>query len=217
MSTTTRMMQALAATVLAASLFGCDEKPEEKAPATASAPVVETAPPVTASAAPAETAPKPSHACPEGSTGEGTFKSPCDATGTARVMDVKWTGKMSEKGPYFQVINKTDIEILYGQLVVFFYDKAGKLLEVPESDGSKARPKQVCVGNIFAGPMKPGEKAVLQFSCVKKSHVPEGTVFVEAEIQKVGFTGSDGRKADTYWRNKDLAPDDRPKGGIKKK
>jgi hypothetical protein len=63
--------------------------------------------------------------------------------------------------------------------------------------------------------MKAGEKAVLTFSCVKKDHVPEGTAAIEAEMQMVGFTDASGGKADTYWRNKDLAPDTRPKGGTK--
>jgi len=130
-------------------------------------------------------------------------------------MEAKWTGKMSDKGPSFKVTNKTKLEILYGHIVVYFYDKAGKQLAVPAA-GGKTRPKRECRGNIFAGPMKPGEKATLWFSCVKKKHVPEGTAHVEAELLRVGFTGAKGKRADTYWRNKDLVPDERPKGGIKK-
>ena len=79
----------------------------------------------------------------------------------------------------------------------------------------KERPAQTCFGNIFAGPMKPNEKAVLTFSCVKKKHVPEGTAAIEAEMRTVGFTAKDGGKPDTYWRNKDLVPNERPKGGVK--
>jgi len=137
------------------------------------------------------------------------------AKGKARLMDVKWTGKIDEKkGPSFKIESKSDLEILYGQLTVYFYDKAGKQLEVPAGEG-KSHPTQKCSGNIFAGPMKPGEKAVLWFSCVKKDHVPEGTAHIEAELQMVGFTGATGKKADTYWKNEDLAPDERPKGGAK--
>jgi hypothetical protein len=49
---------------------------------------------------------------------------------------------------------------------------------------------------------------------VKKDDVPKGAVNIEGEITVVGFTDSEG-KNDTYWRNDDLAPEDRPKGGIK--
>jgi hypothetical protein len=31
----------------------------------------------------------------------------------------------------------------------------------------------------------------------------------------VGFADASGKKIDFYWRNNDLAPDVRPKGGIK--
>lgn len=217
---THRPIHALMTAGIALWLWGCD-KPQESAATTA--PSTETAAPkptaapatatATASAAPEE---KPSHPCPEGSEGKGTFKSPCDAKGDARMMEVTWTGKMDDKGPQFRVVNKTKLEILYGFLVVYFYDKDGKQLEVPASEpDGKARPAKTCGGNIFAGPMKAGEKAVLTFSCVKKKHVPEGTEAIEAEMRTVGFTGKDGKKADTYWRNKDLVPDERPKGGAK--
>lgn len=133
------------------------------------------------------------------------------------MMTVEWTGKMTDKGPEFRVTNNAKLEVLYGQLMVYFYDKAGKQLEVPASGETKARPAQKCTGNIFAGPMKPGEKARLTFSCVNKSHVPDGTEHVEGEMRMVGFTAASGNKSDTYWRNEDIAPDERPKGGVKPK
>ena len=54
----------------------------------------------------------------------------------------------------------------------------------------------------------------MNFSCVKKDDVPKGATFIEGEIQTVGFT-DDAGKIDTYWRNDDLVPEERPKGGIK--
>jgi hypothetical protein len=33
----------------------------------------------------------------------------------------------------------------------------------------------------------------------------------------VGFADSEGKKAEFYWKNDDLAPEERPKGGIKPK
>lgn len=213
-----RTIQALSILALAVAFSGCEEKPAaSEAPAVSKAPEPVATPTIKASEpAPTASAPKPSHACPDGSTGEGTFKDPCEAKGKTRAMTAEWTGKTPDEGPSFRVTNKTNLEILYGQIVVYFYDKSGKLLEVPgASDKEGAKTKQKCSGNIFAGPMKAGEKAVLTFSCVKKSHVPENTAHIEAELRMVGFTGAEGKKADTYWRNAGLTPDDRPKGGIK--
>ena len=190
-------------------LFGCQDQPKATtAPSASAAP--SAAPPAPSSApAPMASAPKPSHACPDGSTGEGTFKNPCEAKGAARLMDVAWTGKMTDTGPSFRVANKSKLDIVYGALVVYFYDKAGKQLE------TNGKPTKTCPGYIFSGPMKAGEKAVLTFSCVGKSSVPEGTTVIEGELQMVGFPDADGKKADTYWRNSDLTPDARPKGGVK--
>ncbi len=197
-------------------LSSCD-KPASKdgePTATTAASAADTAPAVTTSTKTASVkVKKPSHPCPKDSAGDGTFKNPCKATGAKRIMEVKWTGKMDDKGPSFKVTSKAKLEILYGNIIVYFYDKAGKQLDVAGSD--KPRPKLSCGGNIFAGPMKAGEKAVLTFSCVKKKHVPEGTAAIEGELKTVGFTAKGGKKSDTYWRNADLVPNKRAKGGIK--
>jgi hypothetical protein len=133
------------------------------------------------------------------------------------MMEVKWK-KMDDSGPSFAVASKSQLPIVFGRIAVYFYDKAGKQLDVKDDSvtPSKTRPFHTCAGNnLFAGPMKPGEKAVLTFSCVPKSVVPDGTATTEAEIQMVGFADSTGKKVDFYWRNADLTPDVRPKGGAK--
>jgi hypothetical protein len=84
-------------------------------------------------------------------------------------------------------------------------------------NGDKTRPFQTCAGNVFAGAVKPGEKIFVFFSCVKKSHVPEGTVAIEAEAKTVGFADEAGRQNEYYWSNPELAPEQRPKGGVKAK
>jgi hypothetical protein len=198
---------------LACSLLGCEEeKKKEEAPPpkpSASAAVV-TPPP-----APPPEPPKPRSDCPEGSSGIGTSDSPCKGSGDARMMEVKYTGKTTEEGPKFQVINKTKKQILYGSVAAYFYDKKGKQLQV--TAGGKPRPMQICSGNIFAGAVKPGEKIFVFFSCVKKDYVPEGTDAIEAEVKMVGFADEAGEKNEYYWSNLDLIPDERPKGGLKAK
>jgi hypothetical protein len=133
------------------------------------------------------------------------------------MMDAAWTGKTDDKGPYFKVTNKSPSTILYGKIAVYFYDKTGKQLDVMDTAATppKAVPYRTCGGNIFSGVMKPAEKAVLTFSCVKKENVPDGTAAIEAELQTVGFADASEKKVDFYWTNKDLVPDARKKGGVK--
>jgi hypothetical protein len=131
------------------------------------------------------------------------------------MMDVRWT-KTDDKGPSFAITNKSKLVVVYGRIAVYFYDKAGKQLDVQDdSNPPKARPYHTCAGKFFGGPMNPAEKAVLTFSCVPKSVVPDGTAAVEAEMQMVGYGDATGKKIDFYWRNAELTPDVRKKGGVK--
>jgi hypothetical protein len=212
------MRKTLLATAALCALLGCskDEPAPAPAPSAAAAPSASaSAPPVNA-APPAPTAPpEPPHDCPDGSTGPGSFTKPCDAKGNQRLMTVKWK-KTDDKGPSFAITNKSKLVILYGKIAVYFYDKAGKQLSVmDDSTPPKSRPYHTCAGKFFGGVMNPAEKAVLTFSCVPKSVVPDGTATIEAEMQMVGFADAEGKKIDFYWRNQDLTPDARPKGGLK--
>jgi hypothetical protein len=207
--------KALMIAALAISLGACTEDPP--APAAPSASAAPPPPPVSAAAPappPSATATGPVHDCPAGSTGDATLAKPCDAKGNARMMTVEWNGKMTDGGPSFRVVNKSPSTILFGKFVAYFYDKAGKQLEVKDSAG-KGHPSLLCSGNLFSGVMKPAEKAVITFSCVKKESVPEGAVAIEGEMQMVGFADASEKKSEYYWRNNDLTPDARPKGGVK--
>lgn len=191
------------------------EEPAPPAPvasASASAPP-SAAPPPSASAAPA---PEPHHDCPQNSNGTGSFSAPCDAKGAVRLMTVKWT-KTDDKGPNFSIKNVGKTTILYGRIAVYFYDKGGKQIEVADNGETppKMQPYHSCSGNFFQGVMKPGESATLTFSCVPKKTIPDGTATIESEMQMVGFADASEKKIDFYWRNMDLTPSARPKGGVK--
>jgi hypothetical protein len=200
---------------LACVAMGCEEEKSEPSKSAPSAQPAAMAPKPSATVA--KPPPEPKHDCPEGSSGVGSFNKPCEAKGDARMMEVKWTGKMDDKGPSFRVVNTAKLQVLYGRLVTYFYDKAGKQLELEDKSQSPAgkKPYQVCAGKIFDGPMKAGEKAVITFSCVKREDVPEGAKAIEGEIEVAGFS-EDGKETDFYWRNKDLSPDKRDKGRKKK-
>jgi hypothetical protein len=214
----TPLSKALLTAALVACIAGCSD---EQSPSTATSAHASATPPAASTPAPAAAAPPPTaqpsvpvHDCPAGSTGDGSLTKPCEAKGTARTMEAIWTGKMTDTGPSFKVVNKSPTVILYGKIVVYFYDKAGKQLDV-KGPGDKPRPNHSCTGNLFGGVMKPAEKAVITFSCVKKENVPEGTAQVEAEMQMVGFADASEKKSEYYWKNGDLTPDVRPKGGVK--
>ena len=128
-------------------------------------------------------------------------------------MKVKWT-KTDDKGPSFSIKNIGQTTILYGRIAVYFYDKAGKQLDV-KGDGDATKPYHTCSGAFFQGVMKPSESAVLTFSCVPKKVIPDGATTIEAEMQMVGFADATEKTIDFYWRNADLTPNVRPKGGVK--
>lgn len=221
MLTLSHTSRAVFAVSFIAFVAGCAEEKGSSGAPSASASVAAAPPSAAMSVAlpPPPPPPPPAapvHDCPPDTAGDGTLAKPCEAKGTARMMEVTWTGKMDDAGPQFRVVNKGKETILYGKAAAYFYDKAGKQLEVKDSEG-KPRPNKLCLGNLFSGVMKPAEKAVITFSCIKKDTVPEGTAAIEVEMMTVGFADATEKKSEYYWRNPELAPDVRPKGGIKKK
>ncbi len=208
-------LKLVSALALSLALFSCAKEAKQEPAAekpSASAPAVTPPPPAPA---PTPEPPKLRTDCPEGSSGIGTAEQPCKGSGDSRMMEVKYTGKITDEGPKLSVTNKTKKSILFGSVGAYFYDKAGKQLQV--TAGGKPRPMQLCSGNIFAGAVKPDEKIFVFFSCVKKDFVPEGTTAIEAEVKGVGFADESGTKNEFYWSNLDLIPDVRPKGGLKSK
>jgi hypothetical protein len=134
------------------------------------------------------------------------------------MVELAWKGKYDGKGaPTFQVHSAAPKTVFYGKVAVYFYDKAGKLIDVKEAlEGSdKTHAFHTCSGNVFAGGLAPNEKAAYNFSCMGKSNIPDGMASMEAEAFMVGFADKDVKKNEYYWRNNDLTPETRPKGGVK--
>jgi hypothetical protein len=182
----------------------------------ASAPVTSASVGVSPSASAAVV--EPPHDCPTGSAGIGSFAKPCEAKGTARMLELVWNGKSDENGsPTFKVTSKSAKPILWGRVAIYFYDKAGKQIDAKEPiEGSdKTHMYHPCSGKLFAGIINPAEKASYNFSCVKKSNIPDGVAAIEAEAETVSFADATGKKSDFYWKNPDLAPEARAKGGVK--
>ena len=186
--------------------------------AAASASAAPSASVAAAPSASASAAPEVQHDCPAGSTGLGSFSHPCEAKGNARMVTLVWNGKSDDKGsPWFNVKSKAPKTMLYGHLAIYFYDKAGKQIDVKEAvEGSdKTHAYHACAGNVFQGGLNPNENARYTFSCMKKSDMPEGATSMQAEASTVGFADASLKKNEFYWKNPDLAPEKRPKGGVK--
>lgn len=217
MSIAKRCLQGLLIALIPTALSACEAEKKEAPAATANKPPAQPAatPAQTSTPPPvASVAKEPPHDCPEGSSGEGSSNKPCEAHGPERAIDVDFD-KFTDNGPQLKLANKTKKTILWGKLIVYFYDKAGKQLEVKDATG-KSKPNKVAMGKIFGGPLKPEEKNVrLTFSDVKKSDVPDGATRAEGELEKVGFADDSGEKVDFYWKNDDLVPAERAKGGLK--
>lgn len=220
-------MRTPATFAIALTVLGCSkEEAKSRAPAaSASAPASasagagaspDAAPSAVASASASVEAAEPHHDCPAKSSGVGSFTKPCEAKGGERLMTVKWK-KTDDKGPSFSIKNIGKATILYGKIAVYFYDKSGKQIDLTDDSGtpSKTKPFHTCYGSFFQGVMKPSESAVLTFSCVPKRVVPDAAATIEAEMQTVGFADDTEKKIDFYWRNSDLTPNARPKGGVK--
>ena len=214
-------MRTPATLAIVLAVFGCSkEEATSPTPAASASAVPSASPDAAPSAVPSASATaeeaEAHHDCPAKSSGVGSFTKPCEAKGNVRLMTVKWK-KTDDKGPSFSIKNIGQTTILYGKIAVYFYDKGGKQLDVTDDSGTstKTKPFHTCSGNFFQGVMKPSESAVLTFSCVPKKVVPDGAAAIEAEMQMVGFADATEKKIDFYWRNADLTPNARPKGGVK--
>jgi len=217
--TTTSLHAAIALATMIAPITGCSKDDTgTTAPASSTsqtaATTASTAAAASTSAAPP---PEPKHDCPPGSSGDGSSAKPCLASGNARMLEIAWTGKSDDDGPTFNVKSKSSLTILFGKVAFYFYDKAGKQLPAQDTSSTppKSAPFKTCAGLLFGGAVKPDDKFVLSFSCMKKDSVPAGTAAIEVEAGTVGFADASEKKTDFYWSNPDLTPDARKKGGVK--
>ena len=188
--------------VLSFAVSGCSKKSEGPG-ASASA----SAAPSASVAAPAGTG----GVCPPNSSGKGTAEEPCKGTG--RVLEAKWTGKNNKKS-VFSVTNKLKSKVDFVQASIYYYDAAGKQLEIPNKDNPKYPHKSASPsGGLFT--IGPGETKEIELGFTVDL-IPKATKSIELEFNKVGWVSSDpNAKDDVYWENSALAPENRPMGANK--
>src|SRR5260221_8449730 len=117
------------------AVFGCKDEPKTTGAASASVTVSSAAPTASAVAtASASAGPEANRQdCPPGSTGPGTFGHPCEAKGSARLVEIAWNGKYDTSGaPSFKTNSKATKTVLYGRLAIYFYDKSGAQIDVKD-------------------------------------------------------------------------------------
>ena len=162
-------------------------------------------------AASSSAAPGAAAGCPDGSSGEGTTSSPCKAgSPTSRLMELKWTGKIGSKGPIFAVTNKAKRPISQGDVQVYFYDAAGKQLQVSLLGMSDKKSHFWTSGAVFNGDgVKAGETQEVEFG-QGPAMFPAGAVNAEGEASRVCFaTGKPDWDCDVNWENAALKGDTR--------
>jgi hypothetical protein len=162
-------------------LAGCSKKSDGAAP-TASA---------TATVAPAAT-------CPGGSTQD---TSGCKAAGQSRVAILRWNGTFGDATQALMLKSTAAAPLKNGTVALWFYDKAGKRLDVA---GAK---KYAAAGDAFGGVIKAGGTKVLTFP-LAKAGIPDGAATIEGEVVKATLVNPDGSDGPA-WRNDDLNADER--------
>ncbi len=155
-----------------------------------------------------------------GGTGSLTFQDPCKLKPPSPVK-AKWTGKYvkgsSGEVPEVEVENGFDLELSWGFVNVFYYDKDGKQLEITYESGTKTK-RHYENGSGILKNIKPGEKKMLALG-PPKSATPEGTETIEVEITGFALEHAENakKKDDKHFRVDVGVPsfDERPKGGWK--
>ena len=145
----------LIAAVTILSTLGCS-KDEAAADAAAAPSASAPAPSTVASVAPtpsasASAAPEAQHDCPTGSTGPGTFTKPCEAKGgVADGGDQVERQDRRQRSPSFAVTSKsTRSSSSTAKIAVYFYDKAGKQLDVKDEAGRQGAPVPHVLGQLL--------------------------------------------------------------------
>lgn len=150
--------------------------------------------------------------------GEGDFEKDCVVKGPSP-LKAKWTGKyvddFGREVPEIEVENGTDLELSWGFVNLWYYDKDGKQLELQYESGTKSKRFYQNGSGLLKG-IKPGEKKLLAIGPQKKE-TPAGTDSIEVEVTGWGVENPKDPKARKMFRVK--APvenlDERPKGGWK--
>ncbi len=134
------------------------------------------------STAPQSSAPKKDKATCADWGGEGSLDKECVLKGKSP-FKAKWTGgymdSFGRQIPEFEVESNFEIEVSWGYVAIYYYDKDGKQLEITFEDGRKVMHSYENGSGILK--IKPGEKKKLGFGPTK-AETPAGTDTIEIEI-----------------------------------
>lgn len=177
-----------------AGLTGCKENADASAATPNSAPAPAPAP--VPSAAP----PAAERRCPPESSGKGTYGAPCKASGTTRLVALKF---VKHESPYvtFTATHSGPYRLIGGRRSLRAYDATGKQLEFRIGGG----PMAYLATNEAVTPIEAGKTGEVKFHL---SEPPKGATRFEAEFDTVEMATS-GTTPDFLWKNSDLA---RPEG-----
>jgi hypothetical protein len=136
----------------------------------------------------------------------------------------KWTGayvtKFGQEQPEFEVENGFELEINWGNVALFYYDKDGNQLEVTFASGDKSMAPYQSGSGTFGGDkpgkgLEPGEKKKFSYGPTK-AETPAGTETIELEVRAFGHElPNRDPKSKFFMVQAPDVPNVRPKGGWK--
>ncbi len=141
---------------------------------------------------------------------KGDFFEKCDCSGKkmGAPLTGKWNGTIDKffKKPIFVVENTSERPIQWASAAVYYYDKAGKQLEVELKDRKEKFKSSTVNGSNFT--LKPKEKKEISIGWSEENH-PKDAVKLEVVFDGWCY-GVDGDKATELCIKIDRAPVDRP-------
>ncbi len=191
--------------VLSLPLFACDMTKSDASPA-ASAKASASAQVAASAAASAASG----GACPAGCEGDGTFFEKCrcegDSLPAVPFEATRGEGFKFDK-PVWKVTNKTDKDLHWGSVSVYYYDAAGKQLETEIREKTYKRSRM----NGSTLSLKPGETKEMGLG-FKKDSAPKGAKDMEIIFDGWCY-GTYKDKSSHQCITIPAPPKERPKGG----
>lgn len=197
--------------------IGCGNNNASTAGAASGSPAMSGAPAMSGSAM-ASGAPAASGAAAAGpgcasvgcGTAQGDFFNKCDCKGKGMTppLVAKWTGKVDSffKSPTFEVENTSDKDIHWASAAAYYYDKAGKQIEVETKDKKSKYKSYTVNGSNFS--LKPKEKKEISIGWKEDLH-PKDTAKIEVVFDGWCY-GKYDDKPNELCINVDRAPEERP-------
>jgi hypothetical protein len=191
------------------ALVACDSKTDDGAAATSATTTAAASAPTAATSASSAAAGNKCEAL--GCKGEGTFFKKCRCDDAAEMPPAPFEAKRvdgySFDKPLWEVTNKTDKDLHWGAVSIYYYDASGKQLETKIKDKTYKRSRM----NGSTLTLKPRETKKIGLG-FKKESAPKGAKDMEIVFEGWCY-GTYKDKSSHLCISVGATPEERPKGG----